>query len=52
MNKDDVMIEMVLNSPHNSELYFQRPDGSRYMLKTPEKIIIELPADWQPRFHK
>lgn len=52
MNKDDVMIEMVLNSPHNSIMYFRRPDGSVYAYKQPEKIIIELPADWQPRFHK
>lgn len=50
--KDDKMVEMILNSPHNSEMYFQRPDGSYYMLKNPEKIITELPSDWKPQLKK
>lgn len=49
MNKDDVMVEMLLISPHNSEMYFQRSDGSYYMIKNPEKIITELPENWIPR---
>lgn len=52
MNKDDVMVEMILNSPHNNVMYFRRPDGSAYALKQPEKIVTELPSDWKSKFEK
>lgn len=47
MNKEDNMVKMILFSPHNSLMYFQRPDGTYYAIKNPEKIVTECPPDWK-----